>query len=522
MSTSHLCLLILLRRPLIFQQHHTAFFKPAITTDTDMMRDVDSPRINAGTPNNRLLSPVLGTEALYKQAGWISPNATGDAEVIITTTEDEEDDEEGPAGANAPRRVLAVHETNKKYQTNQFTRHSLQLSSTNDGDNDGTEDNGTGGAATAKDDKLASLDDKKGDLGGSKPRDGPVAVDGLGTARVATVVVQGREDVANTIEGATSLAKTNAERIRKAQEEHGMMGFIPDPTTADDMEEDVGEEDDGDDEGDDDDVEGGGDKKSQKGDLEQEFNIPRSMRDIYRISNRNRRKKKGGSVSPSAAELNEKENSELAKADEVLRSRNLEGGGNYYDEIMGHSASGGGGSPKRQRTKSTTSVSSNEDGTGVGHDSGNISRDDDIALMQEMGWISGKDEVDAMTSKQRERQTNSTPASGGDDNGDDSSVEENAAAAAKGGVPKPFDYSNVGAIGALSATPSNNPFFAGAAVAGGTLNQSTQKSGGKKQNSNNNSSHRGGGGGKQNRRGGPQVERPERRGDGRSQVYKKK
>jgi ribonuclease D len=447
----------------IVQRHvnppSSAFFKPA-TADRDSPRD------------NRLLSPVLGTEALYRQAGWISPHHHhhGASEEVVTTTEDDEDDVSMDEGTK-PRRVLAVHETNKKYRANQcFSSHSLQLSNP-------TNNNSSSNATTA------STNNKDGSAA-----DG--GVDGLGTARAAHP--QG------VIEDEARLAQTNAERIRTAQKEHGMIGFIS-PTMTD-MEEDDDDDDDVDDADDDEEELGNAAEKSQE-QQEQDFVIPRSMREIYRISNRNRRNKKGGgSLSPSGGELNEKEHSELAKADETLKSRNLgEERQNYYDEITG--------SPKRQRTKSTASMSSEE--ANPGNDSGSVSREDDIALMQEIGWISGKEEVDGMMKQQQQQQQTTTE----DNNDDDNSSDDEAGKSSK----PAFDYSNIGAIGALSANPSSNPFFAGAAVAGGHLNQQygkqhhqqqQQPSEKKKQNQK----------GKQSRR---QVERPERR-EGRSQVYKKR
>jgi hypothetical protein len=186
----------------------------------------------------------------------------------------------------------------------------------------------------------------------------------------------------------------------------------------------------------------------------------------------------------------------LAKAEAVLKVRGLEGK-NYFDEIPG--------SPKRQRTKSTGTASlSSEDAQG--HDSGSISREDDIGLMQEIGWINDKEEVDSILKSRR--------AIDGDeavDPADEDSEEEEV----RGSIGKPtkpsFDYSTIGPIGAFNpgAPQAVNPFFAGAAIVGGHLNQQFGKTDKKKQNPSK---------GKQSRR---QLERPEKR-DGRAQAYKKK
>jgi hypothetical protein len=405
----------------------SAFFKPA-TADRDEPRD------------NRLLSPVLGTEALYRQAGWISPHPNkstdGDeeevADVVTTTTDD--DDEDPEYRDIKPRRVLSVHEANQKYRASQFSSHSLQLGNDNP---DGT-------------------------------------VDGMGPARAAHF-----SQINSTMEEGAQLAQANAAHIRSVQHENHapMIGLIS--PTADDMEEEEEEE----------------EEVVETTNDQEEFVIPRSMREIYRISNRNRRNKKAGSPLPPPEQYNsEKEAHELAKAEEVLKARSLEGK-NYFDEIPG--------SPKRQRTKSTGGASlSSEEATPGGNDSGSISREEDIGLMQEIGWIKGKEEVDSML-KQR------PGADGEDDNhGEGASSDEEAM---KG--TKPFDYSAIGPIGAFSATPSANPFFAGAATAGGHLNQQFGKADSSSSKKKQNASRA-----KQSRR---QVERPERR-EGRAQAYKKR
>jgi ribonuclease D len=77
----------------------SAFFKPAVSTRSE---DADDGAESRPSPRT-LMSPVLGTEALYRQAGWISPannhlsSGLNDLEVeeIVTTsaTEDDADDE---------------------------------------------------------------------------------------------------------------------------------------------------------------------------------------------------------------------------------------------------------------------------------------------------------------------------------------------------------------------------------------------------------------------------------------------
>lgn len=395
------------------------FFKPAINDEIEETSQDDT---------RGMMSPVLGTEALYRQAGWISPY-TDDKGIsavdsdIVTTTDDVEDQE------LKPRRVLEVHAANQNYRSSQFSSHSLQL--------------------------------------GQDGKDGLKLINGMGSVRAVH---------SSDIDVEVQVAQTVADNIRNAQEKHTMLGLVSPTIDMDDIH--VDEDDDGD--------------VAEKPDEEQ-FVIPRSMREIYRISNRNRRNKK--SSSPLPVELDEKEAIELIKAEEVLKSRAMEGK-NYFEDIPG--------TPKRQRTKSTGTASLSSEEAGTGNDS-TMSREEDIAMMQEVGWIKDKDEVKSML-KQR-----------------DSSVErddEDAASSEDEGTKphKAFDYSSVGAIGAFSATPSANPFFSGAATTGGHLNQQFGKTDTKKKQTVAR--------GKQSRRQQQQqqqqqIERPEKT-QGRAQAYKKR
>lgn len=443
----------------------SAYFKPA-NPDDDEVEENETPRRHSRS----LMSPVLGTEALYREAGWISPaqelgsredGGDGMVEDILTTSATDNDSEtEGDelkgsslgqeqtnkdGAKRKPNRGLVVHSANQKFQSRQYTLHSMQMGS------------GTASADSSIPLK-SSYDGKKGDL-----------IDGFGPARVTHTTSEDMED-------AIELAKCNAAEIRTSQESCHIIGLISSGT---ELLED--EDDSGDLVGNDDDE----DREKGKATEQEEFVIPRSMREIYRISNRNRRNKK--SSSPLPQEQNEEELRELEKAELILKSRSSEGK-KYIDMIPN--------SPKRQRTKSTGAASLSSSEEPSGQDSGSLTREDDIALMQEVGWIEGKEEIDSML-KQRH-----------DNEGDeDESIEDGAK---RGETPKPFDYSTVGPIGAFNPTPSANPFFSGAALSGGHLSQQ----GGKLDKKKTSTAARGG---KHGRR---QLERPEKRG-GRSQAYKK-
>jgi len=422
------------------------FFKMA--TNEDMDDEVgDTENLRTRT----LMSPVLGTEALYRQAGWISPTNDGKSDIdnemvpdTIATTTDDDDVDGGDGPSRTSSRVLSVHETNQQYQASQFTSHSLQLAH-----------HGSDGATTK-------------------------VVDGRGPARVVHSA---------NLEEEAELAQTNAASIRTAQETNTMFGLI---SGSNDFED--GDADD----------EGGEDDDAGEKIAEELFVVPRSMREIYRISNHNRRKKKPSS--PLTLKLEEKEAKELADAEEILKARAAEGK-NYFGEVPG--------TPKRQRTRSTTSASSSAEENG--QESGVSTRDDDIAMMEEVGWITGKEEAEAMT-KQCD--------SAGEEEGDGTGISSEDDA---GKQPKQmYDYSTVGSIGVSGSTPSSNPFFSGVAASGGFLNQQqlgkadgrkkSNFSKGKQQQSQSQQQQQQ----PQSRRQQQQItERPER-SQGRSQAYKKR
>jgi hypothetical protein len=153
-------------------------------------------------------------------------------------------------------------------------------------------------------------------------------------------------------------------------------------------------------------------------------------------------------ASPLTLKPKEKEAKELAEAEEILKARAAERK-KYFDDILGK--------PKRQCTRSSTSASSEENG----NDSGISTREDDIAMMEEVGWINGKEEAEAMM-KQRD--------SAGEEDGDGTGISSEDDAAKQ---PKPmYDYSTVGSIGAICSTPSANPFSSGMAASGGLLEPS--------------------------------------------------
>ncbi|KAL3944517.1 MAG: hypothetical protein SGBAC_001385, partial [Bacillariaceae sp.] len=411
-------------QPTKSQSLKSAFFKPANAEDDD-----------SSLTNRVLRSPVLGTEALYRQAGWISPSLCGPSEndmevedIVTSATDDDIVNGNSDQQHIKPRRLLAVHESNQTFQSRQFTAHSLKL-----------------GASSPNQDR-------------GEARGG---VDGLGPARATN---------AQNVEEEAHLAQINANAIRRTQENHVKMIGLVSPTS--EIEEHAAEP-------------GREEDDTNEKHVEDELSIPRSMKEIYQISNRNRRAKK----TPSPGDVqNDKEIRELEKAEALLKERGMEG---YFENLPG--------TPKRQRTKSTGNSSSSSASEDATNDGPNGSRDDDIAFMKEIGWV--KDRAEGSSTMMDAKNDNKE--------GNSSAVAEPL----KDTAAKPYDYSKTGPIGAFSATPGANPFFQGAAVAGGHLNQQFGKgpSRSKKQSIGNAR-------GKTSRR---QTERPDR-SQARAQVYKKR
>jgi hypothetical protein len=388
----------------------------------------------------------------------------GDIEVeeIITTSateddaDDEKDEEDSRRSGSQPSnprkgkkssrnncRSVAVNDANHNFQAHDFSSHSLQIM-----------------------EKRQCIDDKRN------------IIDGFGPVRATH---RSQEEV----DEAAGSAKSNAAQILITQENRGIIGLIlssefgGDELKNEDEEEDTQE----------------GEK--QKVCEQEEFVIPRSMREIYHISNPNRHNKKSSS-SGGPPELNKKEElEELAKAENLLKAR-ASNGKNCVDVIPVVP-----GSLKRQRTMSvgSASISPHDKAGGTGHDSISKAREDDIALMQEVEWIESKEQLDIMI----------TPGCQSHKD-DDISIDDRGRCASIEAL-EAFDYSKVNPIGAFAPTPSSNPFFAGAALQGGHLNQQFGKSD-RKKSTGTSQGHRS----KPSRR---QTERPEKRNE-RAQAFKKK
>jgi hypothetical protein len=234
---------------------------------------------------------------------------------------------------------------------------------------------------------------------------------------------------------------------------------------------DVDDEDEDDEDVRDDDEE---DKENEESD--NEIEMPMSMREIYKLSNRNRRNKSSSGTAEKTVEVEMDEGIKkpvdtLEGAEAVIAAR----GSVYFDD-----------SSKRQKQ--------DED-----EPEERATQEEDIAFMQQIGWIKNKEEGESLKPRPRE---------------DSEEFDVDDERSVKDGV-KPFDYSSVGNVGVYdpNTPPAANPFFSGAAVSGGAFSQGSSGSRRDKAKKGGNKSRPG--------RGGRQQERPEKK-EGKTFVYKTK
>jgi exosome complex exonuclease RRP6 len=482
----------------------SAFFKPAERASDDRLR------------RTGVLSPVLGTEALYKEAGWITPSGQREEDEVrralirrlveeqefqpMTSTTEEEVDSDAvdasgaPMMPSRPSKFLAVNHANKDYRTQPTSGHSLGM-----------------GRDAADGNNPASP---------GKPR--ARVVDGTGVARAARE--HSHSPVPHlTVEDEVKSAQQTAALIRSSiSQKEGMLGLISPPDDEEDLDAEeeaprrtAGSSPEGDVDGIDRDL------GAASGELEEEFVIPRSMREIYKISNRNRRNKKVASPTldrptfpTSDAELDH-----LAKAEQLLRERGLDGRGYFDDANRGVSPGGS----KRQRTKS---AGGEQDGVAPGSTE-TASREEDVLFMQEIGWVKNKEEADRLLLGQDDDLVyggeagpgNSDVAAGYGEEDNAAVADDDAGGAfirgSRDSKTPTFDYSSVAALGVMTqpGASGSNPFFAGAATVGGPLTQGAN--GNKAERKKNAGAGRGG------NKGRGRQERPEKR-DGKTHAYRKR
>ncbi|KAL3796884.1 hypothetical protein HJC23_008837 [Cyclotella cryptica] len=335
--------------------------------------------------NREMLSPILGSDVLYQKAGWMTPSSE-----VNVTSESEEDE--------SKRRFLEVNNANQGYESSHFSSHCLDLSPQIIDPND----------ETMKEDKPAGFNATAEDL-----RKGRRNARLIQNEMAKALALSGKSKFGNGF-NLMEYIRPNFREIQNEDTSGNGEDITPnsyDNTDVDDMV------------------------------------IPKSMNEIYNLSNANRRRT-NKEKSPKALETKENASNiqqfkedDINGAEAVLASRG--GPGGYFGEN------------KRQRT-----------------DTMPPGKEGDVELMIKMGWVKDKEDAESLaatpnaTSDQGEPEQKLTSKKTG---GNTKRPQEGG----RGGSGVIYDYySTVGTgIGAYdpNAPPVNNPFFVGAATSAASL-----------------------------------------------------
>ena len=454
-------------------------------------------------------SPVLGTEALYEQAGWLTPSDSvphrgqvfpkdTDRQRLIATIDKPSIATGSSMTTNSmvtevndgtkPRKFLSVHGSNQEFRSDSLSGDGLQLNQT--------------------------------------------AVDGLGlgrlrgnqkTAPVPVVSIVAASAGNPSSEKPLILASVNDATGSSTWKEAipAVLGLISSAKANDGIANAHDDDDENDD--DDDDIDANENRNDQqsrsandkgrvsdrmmKVDVEEEFVIPRSIREIYMISNRNRRNKKTGSPTPErgVTPTNEKERLALTEAEALLLSRGDITSQYFTDEATS-------GKRQKQRSKSSTGRESEETLPQFDSSTDVASKEDDFNFMKSIGWIPNSDGVTVEAFLNQRPTTTSLSSATGTGTVDNELPMKQ--------VAMNPTIEQIGVIHPASqqlwnSGTSTNPFFTGAASqAGGPLQQQRNFGGpnkGGKSSSHNTTTAT------TNR----PVERPDKK-DGRSYAYRKR
>ena len=374
-------------------------------TDGSSVGDIktSSPRNEKHADNSGITSPVLGTLDLYKRAGWTTPLSN-----LITAEEDV------TSSSDCHMNEISTQPSNRDFSSSKLTHHNLEM-------------------------KVAGATSSGTSQG----------VDGLGATQEALIEGNNGSNVeASTVDKQIINAEKAAWRIRDSMKggNQNLLRLVKTTTFINDGDETQNQ-----------DSLGNNDEDDRKVDDVEEFQIPKSVSEIYRMSNKNRRKSKKTPVHFSDDEDVTADAMDVDKAEELI-SRSGAGGKDYFDDS----------SSKRQRMKSHDTSSSDKDGL------------DDVELMVDLGWVKDKKEAEDIIVGQKQLLESSDNGSGKEKNrtadGDGNSGGKQNSRTRRGRKSNssniPYDYSKVGAIGVGGVTPvGDNPFFAGAAVSGGSMNK---------------------------------------------------
>ena len=318
--------------------------------------------------NREMLSPILGSDALYKQAGWLS----------------ESDDDQ------STRKMLDVNVANRGYASSQYMSHSIEMSPLNE------------------------------------------------VARRVTTDAAINQDLLVANNSASLIQSNLMVRAEGQTSRFSLMDFIrPIRPTEDYAFENQ-----------DNNVENEDSPERNESNIgdEEDVTIPKSMREIYNLSNANRRQ-------------HNKDKEKGTKEKIIFDDSNASAKKMKEDGIKGAEAciasrGGSGGYFKRQKT-----------GAGGG---GTPGKEGDVKLMLKMGWVNSKKDAESLATLPKQEDSDEKDKSA-------PSQKRSGKESNRGGTF--YMSSNIGAFDPNSL-PSKNPFFAGAATSAASMldNQASSKS----------------------------------------------
>jgi exosome complex exonuclease RRP6 len=352
--------------------------KEKVVKDVGVIKSaVPTPHTPTGR-NREMLSPILGSDALYKQSGWLSSDS-----------EEEQ----------SSRKVLDVNSANRGYSSSHYLSHSIEMT------------------------LPPTVNDSETRLGRGH------TTDGHGTARAALSSTA-------SINDDLRLANKSASLIQNQLMESGEGGkyrlnlidlIRPIPPTEDFDFEDQDDKDDSND---------SPEQDEMNEDPEDDVTIPKSMREIYNLSNANRRQSNKDKEQGTTDVIDFQNGNNLSAV--KMKEDDMK-----FAESCIASRGGRGGYFKKQKT----SVA------------GSPGKDGDIKLMIKMGWVKSPKDAESLAV---------LPDDVDDKDKNIPNQKKPGKESTRGGT-----FNLLGAFDPNSL-PSKNPFFAGAATSAASMLDSQQ------------------------------------------------
>lgn len=373
--------LVMRRSQDILDSIKTAAYTNVPKADNKVAKDVRATKSTALLPpatgrNREMLSPILGSDALYKQAGWLSES---------------EDDQ-------STRKILDVSAANRGYSSSHYLSHSIEMSPPHLENDSAANRRGitSAGFGTSLSAASAHEDLRVANNSASLIQNNLMGSGGVGNSRFSLM------DFIRPIPPSEDLTFEDQDNVvdNDSSAENNVTNAVD----------------------------------------EEDVTIPKSMREIYNLSNANRRQ-------------HNKDKEKGTKEQIEFQDGNISAKKMKEDDIKGaESCIASRGYFKKQKT-------------GAGG-SGTPGKEGDIKLMMKMGWVNSKKDAESLAVLPKQDDAD-------DKDKGNSSQKRSGKESNRGGT---FYMSNIGAFDPNSL-PSKNPFFAGAATSAASMldNQPSSK-----------------------------------------------